>query len=79
MFMATLLQVIAIIFHLMTPHNFPMPWLAQPIGIVSQVMGIVFPVMGWLAKVMARNKKVMGFFAGSFSGTCSRPVSAIES
>ena len=63
----------------MTPHNFPMPWLAQPIGIVSQVMGIVFPVMGWLAKVMARNKKVMGFFAGSFSGTCSRPVSAIES
>ena len=60
----------------MTRLNFLMPRLAQPIRIVSQVLKIVFPVMGWLAKVMARNEKVMGFFAGFFSGICYELVPA---
>jgi len=60
----------------MTPHNFPMPRLAQAMRIVPQVRGMVSQVMGWLAKAKARCEKVTGFLAGSVSGTCSALSSA---
>jgi len=57
--MVNLFQGIETIFQPVTPHDFFMPFSVQP-------MGMVFSVMGWFAKVMTRNKKVTGFFAGSF-------------
>ena len=60
----------------MVPFNFPMPRLAQAMKFVPQVRGMVFQIMDWLAKVKARCEKVMGFLAGSVSGTCSALTSA---
>jgi len=76
--MGFLLQLIGIIIHPMTQHDFFKPLPAQSTATVSQVIGIVFPGMGWLAKVMFRSVKVTGSFAGCFSGTCSASVPAFR-